>query len=449
MFVKALEGTLPFDHFIRPTHLEKSNFEKAEVKRLTLQRKPIESNPKTTSRLLVIALVSILVVAVILLDAYATYVVFTSKFPGANDFYSRWAGGRAFLMDGLNPYSDEVTRRIQLGMYGRLAEEGADQVAFAYPLYTLYLFFPLSLIASYPQAQALWQAILEFALLLAVFFTYRIYRWQPKPWLLVATCFWSVLFYPGARSIILGQFAIVVFALVALALWAVKGGRDIVAGLCLALSTIKPQMVFLLIPLLLLWAIYHRRWRLVGSFAVSMTVLVLSSLLLVPTWIADFFTWMSRYPSYTTIGSPIWTLTHYFFPQLGAPVEIVISLLVLGHLLYTWQGAVNGSWLEFDWVVAMTLMVTNLIALRTATTNYVVLLMPTFIIFKTLDKRFQWRGAMLIALIELLLLVGFWALFAVTVVGDYEHPIMYLPLPIGLWLIFVAAKPHLTRLTVE
>jgi hypothetical protein len=130
-------------------------------------------------------------------------------------------------------------------------------------------------------------------------------------------------------------------------------------------------------------------------------------------------------------------------------VEIVISLLVLGYLLYTWRGAVNGSWLEFDWVVAMTLIVTNLIALRTATTNYVVLLMPTFIVLKTLDKHFQRRGAMLIALIELLLLVCFWGLFATTVVGNYEHPIMYLPLPIGLWLIFVAAQPHLTRLTAE
>ena len=56
---------------------------------------------------------------------------------------------------------------------------------------------------------------------------------------------------------------------------------------------------------------------------------------------------------------------------------------------------------------------------------------------------------MLIALIELLLLVGLWVLFAATVAGNYEHPIIYLPLPIGLWLIFVAAKPHLTRLTVE
>jgi len=316
-------------------------------------------------------------------------------------------------------------------------------------MYTIYLFFPLSLIPSYPQAQALWQAILEFTLLLAVFFTFRTYRWQPKPWLLAVTCFWSVLFYPGARSIILGQFAIVVFACIALALWAVKEGKDILAGLCLALSTIKPQMVFLLIPLLLLWAIHHRRWRLVGSFVISLLVLALSSLLLVPTWPADFLAWMVKYPGYTAIGSPIWTLTHYFFPQLGTPVEIVVSMLVLGHLLYTWRGTVNGSWLEFDWVVAMTLIVTNLIALRTATTNYVVLLMPIFIVFKILDKRFRRRGAMLIALIELLLLVGLWVLFAATVAGNYEHPIIYLPLPIGLWLIFVAAKPHLTRLTVE
>ena len=75
--------------------------------------------------------------------------------------------------------------------------------------------------------------------------------------------------------------------------------------------------------------------------------------------------------------------------------------------------------------------------------------MPIFMVFKTLDQRFRRWGAMLIVLIELLLLVGFWILFAATVTGNYEHPIMYLPLPIGLWLIFVVAQPHLTRLTVE
>ncbi|MFB0533509.1 MAG: hypothetical protein ACETWR_00855, partial [Anaerolineae bacterium] len=117
------------------------------------------------------------------LDAYVTYIVFTSKFPGANDFYSRWAGGRAFLIDGLNPYSEEVTHRIQLGMYGHLAEEGVDQVAFAYPMYAFYLFFPLSLIPSYASSLliSLDRALRGSDALFSIVAKYYVVRHLPNP----------------------------------------------------------------------------------------------------------------------------------------------------------------------------------------------------------------------------------------------------------------------------
>ncbi len=406
-------------------------------------------SPDRKSPLTVVALIVALVV-VLLLDAYATYTVFTSKYPGANDFYSRWAGGRAFLVEGKNPYSEEVTRQIQLGIYGRLARPDEDQVAFAYPLYTVYLVAPFSLIPSYPMAQALWQAVLEFTLLFAIFCAIGLYRWRVRPWLLAVTCLWGILFYPGARSIILGQFSIVVLAFIVAALWAIKEDKDVLAGLCLAFSTVKPQMVFLVIPLLMLWGLYRRRWRLALSFLGWMAFLLASSLLLLPGWIGDFLAWMSRYPSYTEIGSPLWTLTNYFFPFLGAPVHLGLSGLLVGYMLYTWRGiadeTANGptNGRAFDWMVAMTLIITNLIALRTATTNYVVLLLPLFIVFRATTESYR-RGAILVALIELALLVGHWALFFATIVGDYEHPIMYLPLPLGLWIVFVAARRWLVR----
>ncbi len=385
------------------------------------------------------------VLALLLADAAATRAVFTSKYPGGNDFYSRWAGGRALLLHGQNPYSAEVTRHIQQGMYGRPARPGEDQVAFAYPLYTLYLFFPLSFLP-YDWAQALWMAILEFALLGAVLLALHLYRWRPRPWLLAVTALWSLLFYHGARSILLGQFAVVVFALIVVALWAIQQGRDGLAAVCLALSTVKPHMVFLLIPLLLLWAVYRRRWRLVFGFGGAMAALILSPMLLVPTWPADFVAWVVRYPGYTAIGSPVWTLTHYFFPRLGTPTEVAVDGALLVYLLYQWwTGAgIRVGAARFHWLIALTLIVTNLIALRTATTNYVVLYLPLLIIFKALTVRYPKGGAWAVAGLQLAGLVGLWALFVTTVQGDYEHPIMYLPLPFTLLAVFVAARPALT-----
>ena len=47
--------------------------------------------------------------------------------------------------------------------------------------------------------------------------------------------------------------------------------------------------------------------------------------------------------------------------------------------------------------------------------------------------------------IEAALLVGLWALFLATVKNKFEHPIMYLPLPVGLLLVCIAARRWLVR----
>ena len=74
--------------------------------------------------------------------AFGIYNGLTRTTLGANDFYSRWVGARALFVQGKNPYSDEVTREIQLGMYGRLARPEEDQAAFAYPLFAAYAAAP-------------------------------------------------------------------------------------------------------------------------------------------------------------------------------------------------------------------------------------------------------------------------------------------------------------------
>ena len=61
-----------------------------------------------------------------LLLAYGAYSLFTSQIPSGNDFYPRWRGTRALLLEGKDPYSEEVTLEIQRGMYGRPAREDED-----------------------------------------------------------------------------------------------------------------------------------------------------------------------------------------------------------------------------------------------------------------------------------------------------------------------------------
>ena len=252
-------------------------------------------------------------IAVYVADTVATHAVFTSRFPGANDFYSRWAGARAWWMQGLSPYSEEASRQIEIGIYGRRALPGEDPGPFAYPFYAVFLIAPLAFLP-YVWAEAAWLALLQFALIGGILGSIRLVKWHIPPLLLGVTLISMVFFYHSARAILLGQFAVIVFALVAGMLLALQARRDLWAGVLLALATVKPQMVFLLVPLALWWAIATRRWRMVWGFAGAMAVLCGASWIAVPGWLGDFLTQMMRYSSYTAIGSPVWVITRYFFP---------------------------------------------------------------------------------------------------------------------------------------
>jgi len=156
---------------------------------------------------------------------------------------------------------------------------------------------------------------------------------------------------------------------------------------------------------------------------------------------------MLRYPSYTAIGSPVWIITRYYWPALGAPGEIILSLALLAWALATWARALRrpASWPTFLWTLGVTLIVTNLIALRTATTNYVILFIPLLQGLALLERRWPRWGGWAIAGVQFALLVGLWALFLTTVRAKFEHPIMYLPLPIGLALLFAFGRPALEQ----
>jgi hypothetical protein len=403
-----------------------------------------------------IAAVILLTVLLFALDVYATYSVFTSKYPGANDFYSRWKGAQVYWLEGIDPYSDQATLAIQQGIYGRPARPDEDPGPFAYPFYTVLLLAPLVWLP-YAWVEATWLVILEFALIGGALLYLSLVDWRLPSWLLALTALWAVVFYHSGRAILLGQFAGLIFLWTAGTLWALGRGHDVAAGVLLALTTIKPQMSVLLIPALLLWGLGQRRWRFLGAFGATMAFLLGVSFILLPGWLGQFVHQVARYPSYTAIGSPIWIMTHHYLPQLGlglseanaTPVEVGLSVLLLAYLLVQWRHLFRAKVTSgaFQWLIGLTLIVTNLVVLRTATTNFVALYIPLFLGLKAAADRLS-NSHWPLALFYLLSAVGMWALFLVTVENKFEHPIMYLPLPVGLFVAFVWAKASLQRAAI-
>ena len=372
---------------------------------------------------------------------------FTSKVPGANDFYPRWRGAQLFWQDGIDPYSQAATEAIQRDMYGRLAYESEDQVLFVYPFYVVFFIRPL-INTEYSWVQAIWLVLVLFSLMAAVVLTLKLFEWKMPPWLLAIALIWSVIFYNSTRTIILGQFAGLIYLWIVGTLLSLKYEKDILAGILLALTTIKPQMSYLLIPALLIWGVGQKRWRFLGSSCISMLLLMGISFLYEPSWLFNFIDQVINYPGYTFTGSPLWVLTGVYFPQLGKPVEYLMigSLLVYLFWNWRWLPKLRADSNHFLFILGLTLIVTNMIVVRTATTNYIIMFVPLFMILHIFSQRAK-RGNLWIALFFVGSILFTWALFIGSIQGDTEHPITYLPLPFFLLSVFVLGKNKILEIT--
>src|SRR5215471_2796873 len=172
------------------------------------------------------------------------------------DFYPIWLTAREAQLNHSNPYTAEMTRKIQIGVFGRPldprnpSDPPLDCRAFAYPAFTDLVFWPLSLLpfeavrvgivialagmtaASIP----LWLTALE----------YQMSRGQ----LLVLIMF-TLSSYPALEGLFAAQPGLLVAFLMAASFAAIVKNRLFVAGNLFAFTLIKPQMSVLVLAYLL------------------------------------------------------------------------------------------------------------------------------------------------------------------------------------------------------
>jgi hypothetical protein len=160
-----------------------------------------------------------------------------------------------------------------------------------------------------------------------------------------------------------------------------------------------------------------------------MLILLAASFALHPSWLSDWIAQLQLYPSYTALGSPVWIVTSYYL-GLGGWAELVVSGTFGLFMLAMWYIELRrGQDERFLWTAVLTLTITHLIAPRTATPHYVVFITPLVFYLAIISRRNHRRGGLWNAFILLLLLVLPWVHFLTTVVGEFEHPSVYLPLP--------------------
>jgi hypothetical protein len=378
--------------------------------------------------------------------AVGLYLGLTKHSQGGNDFFSRWEGARALFLRDENPYSDSVTHEIQMGMTGRLALPGEDQLAFAYPLYVA---FPISPLVTLPYAlaQACWMALLILAVLGAATALIRLYQPNLHPPLLWLLPVGALLFYPSVRGIFNGQITLLSIFLISAALWAIGNKSDTAAGILLAFATIKPQPAVLIVPIVVIWAWRQRRLRLVTSALGTLSGLIGVATLLSPTWMLDFLYGLRQYAQYEPVGPPVQLFAELIFPiGWSAVFTVVPSLILVGWLFRETARSLDKPWVSFQSTIGLAAIVTTLMAGRMGTPDQLLLLIPWSQWFSARLHVGEYARGVLAGLILLILP---WYVFLATLQGNAENPNVALVLPFFFLAVYIWESRRLVGLLPE
>ena len=257
----------------------------------------------------------------------------------------------------------------------------------------------------------------------------RVIRWRPHLGLWALTMVWLLALYHDFRAVLLGQYAVLIMLVVVVVLWALNRERDVLAGVLLALSTVKPPLVYLAIPWLLLWTAGKRRWRFWWGFGLAMAVLFLGSTLILPTWPLDMVRQMMAYPSFTVYGSLTFLIVQHAL-GLGPIVETVVTILLGVGMLVLASRLWRGSWDQMVWMLGVLLVLTNFLTPRIATTNYLMFVPWVLWAFARMARMRGSRGVWAAVGLMAVSLVGLWVLFLLTIEGNFETAPVYYPFPL-------------------
>ena len=222
-----------------------------------------------------------------------------------SDLYPRWLGARELLLHGRDPYSPKsraklkrassAARLIRTGPEIEITSRDSTILSMSPSFLRPPSIFRLRSCAKDSSGSCSGSRVATIPLWL------RVLRWPAPLWVQAGLVVFTIGSLPVMQGLKLQQMTLLVAALLAIALALLVSDRPIAAGVVLALATIKPQLVWLLLLWLMIWTLadWRRRYRWAASFLLTMAILCAASEWYLPHWISRFWQAIREYRSYT------------------------------------------------------------------------------------------------------------------------------------------------------
>ena len=335
--------------------------------------------------------------ASLLILAYLAPTLSKPEYIPVDDFVRYWAAGRLNL-NGDNPYDPALIEQLQTEAGGQAPESGIMPIMlnppWALPLTMLFGWL------DYPLSRLAWLMVNIALLLLCAEALWNYYdcprrlRWVS--WLVV------FLFAPTISVLEKGQITpILLVGITGFIYFTEKRPNAWLAGISLALTTIKPQLIYLFGLSLLLWIIQKREWKVLVRAIACVFTLGAIAVAFNPSVYAEYIYAMRFYPTSEWATPTIGTHLRYWIDLDKTWLQLIPLLIGFAFLarFRRKQGTVWDWHKETPWLLMVSLATTPY-----AWTYDLVLLAPALVqvvSWLLRDKR-RWHNALILGFLAIL-----------------------------------------------
>ena len=348
-------------------------------------------------------------------------------------FLNTWMAARYWLIEGVSPYDEKVNLAIQIASYGHPADlsQGETKLNFRDPLPLLFFIAPFGLI-QFPNAVAGWMSLIEVCLIALVIVGIKLADWDKLQWeYLLAFCLFGVLSFPAMANILESQPGILSVVLIFLTILLIHQKGDILAGISLALSLVKPALAILFVVYTIIWAASSHRKDIIWGFIGGGTIILGISLLFLNDWLIQLFRQVITNPQpYTSLINLISSAT----PGIKRQLNFILYLGSAGILIFEWVRSLKPNDRNYLWTAYFTITLSFFLMPIAQISNTILLIPILIIIFKVLAERWRMVGQGLIWLILGILGIGIW-LIVLYHPGAFDQVNLIFPIFVllGLW----------------
>lgn len=281
-----------------------------------------------------------------------------------NEFLTPWYSFRTFLIDGTDPYSEQMREgaaNFANSHYDQNLSVNDEGMFLRTPLYGLVIFLPLLFVQDFVLAAAWWMTIQIFCMIFIGIWGVALIKQlrRRNVFYFLAGVFAILSAYPSFQAVTGGSGIAIAFLLLFAAVMAIKQEADELAGVLLALMTMFPFWGWITLLFLLVWSIRQKRMAVIGWFFGTIILLGFAVALMDAGWFLSYLRmWFAFFNQHGLSLLP--EVLANILPSSFFLPQFVFGLVIL-ILIIEWILAKYSEITPFLWTFHLTLVLESLL----------------------------------------------------------------------------------------